>query len=128
MSNWEKIAIYYYISTWVPVLRKEGLRSCLFPSRSSKHFNCINAIYFRVLATLFVVINLVGQLGSVAMVLTRFKVDIACCVLFFIVVLQVCQRQCCGSGSGIRCLFDPGPGSGIGFFWIPDPNPIFFRA
>jgi len=41
-----------------------------------------------VLATLFVVINLVGQLGSVAMVLTRFKVDIACCVLFFIVVLQ----------------------------------------
>jgi hypothetical protein len=23
---------------------------------------------------------------------------------------------------------DPDPGSGIGFFWIPDPNPIFFRA
>jgi hypothetical protein len=47
------------------------------------------SLCFRVLATLFVVINLVGQLGSVAMVLTRFKVDIACCVLFFIVVLQV---------------------------------------
>jgi hypothetical protein len=47
------------------------------------------SLLFRVLATLFVVINLVGQLGSVAMVLTRFKVDIACCVLFFIVVLQV---------------------------------------
>jgi hypothetical protein len=29
----------------------------------------------------------------VAMVLTRFKVDIACCVLFFIVVLQVCHRS-----------------------------------
>ena len=35
------------------------------------------------------VINLVGQLGAVAMVLTRYKVDIACGVLFFIVVLQV---------------------------------------
>jgi hypothetical protein len=39
------------------------------------------------------------------------------------------SSQCCGSGSGIRCLFDPGPGSGIGFFFrIPDPNHIFFRA
>jgi len=34
------------------------------------------------IATMFVVINLVGQLGSVAMVLTRYKVDIACGVLF----------------------------------------------
>merc|ERR1712034_26067 len=40
------------------------------------------------LATLFVVINLVGQLGAVAMVLTRFKVDIACGILFFVVILQ----------------------------------------
>ena len=40
------------------------------------------------LATMFVVINLVGQLGAVAMVLTRFKVDIACGILFFIVILQ----------------------------------------
>ena len=40
------------------------------------------------IATMFVVINLVGQLGAVAMVLTRYKVDIACGVLFFIVVLQ----------------------------------------
>lgn len=40
------------------------------------------------LATLFVIINLVGQLGGVAMVLTRFKVDIACGILFFIVFLQ----------------------------------------
>jgi hypothetical protein len=29
--------------------------------------------------------------------------------------------QCCGSGSGIRCLFDPWTGSGIGFF--PDRIP-----
>merc|ERR1711997_899240 len=40
------------------------------------------------LATLFVVTNLVGQLGAVAMVLTRFKVDIACGILFFVVILQ----------------------------------------
>merc|ERR1719427_86257 len=37
---------------------------------------------------MFVVVNLVGQLGAVAMVLTRYKVDIACGILFFIVVLQ----------------------------------------
>ena len=41
------------------------------------------------LATMFVVINLLGQLGGVGMVMTRFKVEIACGVLFFIVVLQV---------------------------------------
>merc|ERR1712083_1218975 len=32
--------------------------------------------------------NLIGQLGAVAMVLTRFKVDIACGILFFVVILQ----------------------------------------
>ena len=41
------------------------------------------------LATMFVVINLLGQLGGVGMVMTRFRVEIACGVLFFIVVLQV---------------------------------------
>merc|ERR1711862_398892 len=40
------------------------------------------------LATLFVVINLIGQLGGVIMVMGRLKVEIACGVLFFIVVLQ----------------------------------------
>merc|ERR1712198_662104 len=35
------------------------------------------------LTTMFVVINLVGQLGAVAMVLTRYKVDIACGEFFF---------------------------------------------
>lgn len=40
-------------------------------------------------ATLFVLINLLGQLGGCVMVLSRFKVTIACGVLFFIVVLQV---------------------------------------
>jgi len=39
-------------------------------------------------ATLFVFINLVGQLGGCAMVLTRIRVEIACAVLFFIVILQ----------------------------------------
>lgn len=40
------------------------------------------------LATLFVLINLVGQLGGCVMVLWRIKVDIACAALFSIVVLQ----------------------------------------
>ncbi|XP_066993643.1 surfeit locus protein 4 homolog [Anabrus simplex] len=40
------------------------------------------------LATLFVLINLVGQLGGCVMVLGRFRVPIACGILFFIVVLQ----------------------------------------
>ncbi len=53
------------------------------------------------------------------------------------------RNQCCGSGSGIRCLFDPwirdpvpfwplDPGSGISFSLIPDlgsriPNPYFWE-
>ena len=40
------------------------------------------------LATLFVVINFVGQLSSVSMVLMRFKVHTACGILFFVVILQ----------------------------------------
>jgi hypothetical protein len=47
--------------------------------------------------------------------------------------LNLRVNQCCGSGSGtgIRCLFDPSIrdlGSGIGFFRIPDPKAIFLRA
>ncbi|XP_014214336.1 surfeit locus protein 4 homolog [Copidosoma floridanum] len=40
------------------------------------------------LATIFVLINLVGQLGGCVAVLGRWKVPIACGVLFFIVILQ----------------------------------------
>ncbi|XP_077287332.1 surfeit locus protein 4 isoform X2 [Arctopsyche grandis] len=40
------------------------------------------------LAMVFVLVNLIGQLGGCVMVLGRLKVDIACGVLFFIVVLQ----------------------------------------
>jgi len=40
------------------------------------------------IATTFVLLNLVGQLGAVAMVLARYKVDVACGTLFFIVILQ----------------------------------------
>ncbi|XP_059484008.1 surfeit locus protein 4 homolog isoform X2 [Neocloeon triangulifer] len=40
------------------------------------------------LATMFVLINFVGQLGGCAMVLLRKKVPIACGILFFIVCLQ----------------------------------------
>ncbi|KAF6205811.1 hypothetical protein GE061_019985 [Apolygus lucorum] len=42
----------------------------------------------KILATLFVLINLVGQLGGCIMVLIQKKVTYACGVLFFIVVLQ----------------------------------------
>jgi len=41
------------------------------------------------LATVFVLVNLLGQLGGCGMVMARFKVDIAVGLLFFIVVLQV---------------------------------------
>ncbi|XP_063703636.1 surfeit locus protein 4 homolog [Culicoides brevitarsis] len=40
------------------------------------------------LATIFVLVNLFGQLGGCALVIARFKVEIACGILFFIVVLQ----------------------------------------
>lgn len=40
------------------------------------------------LATVFVLVNLIGQLGGCVMVIGRFRVTIACGVLFFIVVLQ----------------------------------------
>jgi ER-derived vesicles protein len=41
------------------------------------------------LATVFVLLNLLGQVGGVVMVLARLKVPIACGLLFFIVCLQV---------------------------------------
>ncbi|KAJ8921446.1 hypothetical protein NQ315_003064 [Exocentrus adspersus] len=40
------------------------------------------------LATIFVLVNLIGQLGGCVMVIIRYRVNIACGVLFFIVVLQ----------------------------------------
>ncbi|XP_017789440.1 PREDICTED: surfeit locus protein 4 homolog [Habropoda laboriosa] len=40
------------------------------------------------LATMFVLVNLIGQLGGCVMVIGRWKVSIACGILFFIVVLQ----------------------------------------
>lgn len=40
------------------------------------------------LATAFVSVNLIGQLGGCVMVIGRWKVGIACGMLFFIVVLQ----------------------------------------
>ncbi|GJQ83218.1 putative surfeit locus protein [Trypoxylus dichotomus] len=42
----------------------------------------------KILATVFVLVNLIGQLGGCVMVIIRYKVSIACGVLFFIVVLQ----------------------------------------
>jgi len=45
------------------------------------------------LSTIFVIINLIGQLGAVFMVLFRKKVEIACGVLLGIVVLQTIAYQ-----------------------------------
>merc|ERR1719318_847223 len=36
----------------------------------------------------FIMYNLIGQLGSVGMVLLRLKIDLACFNLFFTVLLQ----------------------------------------
>lgn len=41
-----------------------------------------------VLATLFVLINMVGQIGGCLLVMMRYRVEVACGSLFFIVVLQ----------------------------------------
>merc|ERR1719402_1032180 len=45
-----------------------------------------NCGYF--IATLFVVFNLLAQLGAVGMVLTRFKVHLACALLFLTIIVQ----------------------------------------
>lgn len=49
------------------------------------------------LATVFVIVNLFGQLGGCVMVMGRLKVEIACGLLFFIVCLQVCILGKCDS-------------------------------
>lgn len=41
------------------------------------------------IASLFVLVNLVGQLGGCTLVLTRIRVGIACGILFGIIALQV---------------------------------------
>lgn len=51
------------------------------------------------LATVFVLVNLLGQVGGVVMVIGRLRVQIACGLLFFIVVLQVsCSTFDCATG------------------------------
>ena len=42
-----------------------------------------------ILGTLFVIINLLGQLIPCGMILTRKKTDIACGILVFIIAFQV---------------------------------------
>lgn len=49
-------------------------------------------VHSQFLATVFVLVNLFGQLGGCALVIARYKVTIACGMLFFIVVLQVRSR------------------------------------
>ena len=47
-----------------------------------------------ILATLFVLVNLFGQLAGCVMVLSRKKVNIACGILFGIIALQVSRAEC----------------------------------
>ena len=65
------------------------------------------------LATLFVVINLLGQLGGVTMVMLRLKVDIACGILFGIVFLQVRIEKLC---TFLAILYEPSFGIFLMYF------------
>lgn len=42
----------------------------------------------QILATVFVLVNLIGQIGGCLFVMFRYRVEIACGTLFFIVCLQ----------------------------------------
>lgn len=50
-----------------------------------------------ILATIFVLVNLFGQLGGCILILLQKQVRLACGILFFIVVLQV-------SGDYLKCI------------------------
>lgn len=69
------------IWTWVGVVAKWVVFFYSFPY-------CWT-LYWQFLATIFVLVNLFGQLGGCALVIARYQVTIACSMLFFIVVLQV---------------------------------------
>ncbi|EEB12895.1 surfeit locus protein, putative [Pediculus humanus corporis] len=77
------IARLCLISTFV----EDGLRMWFQWTEQKDYMNMIWGCG-AFLATLFVIINLTGQLGGCIMVLARFKVSVACGILFFIVVLQ----------------------------------------
>ncbi|XP_055682764.1 surfeit locus protein 4 homolog [Lutzomyia longipalpis] len=66
---------------------EDGIRMWVQWSEQREYMNMSwGCGYF--LATVFVLVNLVGQIGGCVMVLARYRVTIACGVLFFIVVLQ----------------------------------------
>ncbi|XP_044757020.1 surfeit locus protein 4 homolog [Coccinella septempunctata] len=66
---------------------EDGIRMWVQWSEQREYMNMSWGCGF-FLATIFVLVNLIGQLGGCAMVIFRYKVTIACGVLFFIVVLQ----------------------------------------
>lgn len=75
------------ISTFI----EDGLRMYLQWSEQSKYMDMSwNCGMF--LATVFVLINLIGQLGGCILILLQKQVRLACGILFFIVVLQVSQH------------------------------------
>ena len=51
-----------------------------------------------------------------------------CAFLCLCVSLHVRFHACVSACMSIVSVADPDPGSGIGFFRIPNPKPIFFRA
>lgn len=74
------------ISTFI----EDGLRMYFQWSEQCKYMDMSwNCGMF--LATVFVLINLVGQLGGCILILLQKQVRLACGILFFIVVLQVSQ-------------------------------------
>jgi uncharacterized membrane protein YphA (DoxX/SURF4 family) len=50
----------------------------------------------KILCTIFVLFNLIGELGGCVMIMGRFRVTFACGVLFFIVVLQTSAYRVLG--------------------------------
>ena len=77
------IARFCLISTFF----EDGLRMWVQWSEQREYlamsWNCPSFV-----ATLFIMYNLIGQIGSVGMVLLRWNIDIACANLFLTVVLQ----------------------------------------
>ena len=57
------------------------------------------------LGTVFVIINLVGQLGGCVMVLSRQKVPIACGILFGIIALQVSREPSFIDVAALQLIF-----------------------
>lgn len=75
------------ISTFI----EDGLRMYFQWSEQSKYMDMSWKCGI-ILATVFVLVNLLGQLGGCILILLQKHVRLACGILFFIVVLQVSEH------------------------------------